>query len=231
MKSNNHFTRAALALLALLAIVFSGCEVGSPNTVIRGVAVDYSGFYRSVVGAIPSQQSGAPVENMNLIQTGDNLQAIDNNGAIWKGRISNSPDAQNLIAQFTMEGKTTAGSKVTMAGNLSKDSAGATTARMDGTWIEPTFYATFSAIGQVSATSTNSGSTFAISPPSATVAVGGSAAFSVSGGTGTITWSVSGSGNLSTSTGNSTTFTRNAAGAVTLTANDTSGHSATATIN
>jgi len=156
---------------------------------------------------------------------------VDNNGGIWKGKITNNPDAENLAATFTLNGKTTANNEVTVSGQISKDAAASTDAQMSGTWIEPAFYAIVSAHGSVSVTSTNTGGNITISPPSATVPVGGNASFTASGASGTITWSVSGGGAVNPVTGNSTTFVRSTAGTVTLTATDASGGSATATIN
>lgn len=234
MKSFRMTVLAAVAALSAASVFVAGCDTGSPNTVERNVAVDYTGIYtgQNPDNMIASKNSGAPVTQMNLRQTGANLEAVDNNGALWKGKIGNSPDAENLTATFTLHGKTTANNEVTISGSIAKDSAGATEAQMSGTWIEPSFYAIVSARGTVSATSTNSGGgNFTISPPSATVAVGGSASFTASGASGTITWSVSGGGAVNPTTGTSTTFTRTTAGTVTLTGTDSNGGSATATIN
>lgn len=237
MKSKQLITRASL--LALLAIALAGCEVGtsSPNNLIRNVGVDYSGYYtgQNTDSAIPSKQTGALISNFNLIQTGDTLQAIDNNGEIWKGEISNTPDANNLTATFTMKGKTSTGAKITMVGILTKTDAKDQEATMSGTWIEPTFYATFKALGTVSATATNgsSGGTLVITPAHPTgIAAGGTVQFSVSGnGSATVNWTAV-NGTLTTSTGTSTTFTLGSSGTqASVTASDSAGHTKTAQIN
>lgn len=226
---------AAVAALAASVLLFSGCEVNSANVVNRNVGVDYTGIYTGTAttnGTIATQNSGAPITQFNLSQTGDILEAVDNNGAIWKGSIGNSPDATSPQASFTMKGKTTVGANVTISGALNKTAATATTATMSGTWIEPNFFATISAAGSVSITATNtsSGGAITVSPASTTVAIGQSAGFTASGASGTITWSVSGNGSLSTTTGTTTTFTRTSAGSASLTATS-SGGSGTAIIN
>lgn len=235
MKPVRMFIAAACAaVLALAAATLVSCQTDTPNSIERNVGVDYSGVYsgRNEGGGIATRNSGTLVTQFDLRQTGASLQAIDNLGAIWEGDIGNAPDAENLTATITLEGKTSAGQKVTISGTISKDSAGATTATMSGTWIEPDFYATVYAIGSVAATSTNSGGgAISVSPQSATVAIGSSQSFTASGSSGTITWSVSGFGTLSTTTGNSTTFTRTSSGSATLTATDNSGKTGSATIN
>lgn len=234
MKSIRRSALAAAALVAAAAAFFAGCDVGSPNSVERNVGVDYTGVYsgQHSNNMIASQNSGEPVTQFNLRQTGTSLEAVDNNGALWKGDIGNTPDAQNLTATFTLHGKTTANAEVTINGAITKGSASATEAEMSGTWIEPNFYAIVNAHGTVSATSTNiGGGSLTITPPSATVSVGSSASFSANGGSGTITWSISGGGSVNPTTGTSTTFTRTTAGTVTLTATASGGGSATATIN
>jgi hypothetical protein len=228
---------AAVVAAAVSALFITGCDTGgSPNTIERNLGVDYSGFYtgQNSSNRIASQNSGAPVTQFNLRQTGANLEVVDNNGALWKGDIGNAPDAQNLTATFTLNGKTTVGEQVTISGTITKSSAGATDAQMTGTWIEPNFYATVSAHGSVSATSTNSGGSgsFTISPPSTTVAIGQTATFSASGANGTVSWSASpaGFGQLSPN-GNTASFLRSASGTVTITATASGGGSASATVN
>lgn len=157
MKLNKSLVLSGVvAMGATVAAFLSACEVDSANTVNRDVQVNFSGIYRKSDGSqLPSQQTGAPVTQFDLRQSGDRLELVDNNGILWKGSIGNSPDASNPDATFTVGGRTTAGQDVTISGNLRKDSASATTASMNGTWIEPGFYATIQAFASVSSTPTN----------------------------------------------------------------------------
>ena len=135
------------------------CEVGSASTVNRDVAVDFTGFYNDgssgTTAIVTPHNSGASVKSLSIRQSGDRLEAVDNNGILFKGDIGNSPSATSPQAQITMTGKTTAGAKVTISGTISKGSASDTTATLYGTWIEPSFYATIRAVGSVSKTVTN----------------------------------------------------------------------------
>ncbi len=98
------------AALAVASLLPAGCDVSAPNSVERNVGVDYTGIYDGTAnsnGMIATQNSGEPITRFNLRQTGASLQAVDNNGEMWNGSINNSPDSQNLTANFIMNGKTT----------------------------------------------------------------------------------------------------------------------------
>lgn len=154
--SKSVWTAAVAAVGAGVALFFTACEVDSASTVNRDVQINFSGIYRgSNGGQIPSKQTGAPVTQFDLRQSGDRLELVDNNGILWKGSIGNSPDSSNPDASFTVGGRTTAGQDVTISGNLRKDGASATIASMSGTWIEPGFYATVQAFANVASTPTN----------------------------------------------------------------------------
>jgi hypothetical protein len=136
-----------LVLLASFAIGFSalvcvtGCSVDSADSVVRSVNANVAGFYSkdsSVCGQdrFVTANSGKQVISLDLRQTGDQLEAIDNNGIIFRGTIGNVVDNS---ASFNIEGSTTAGNKVLISGNIA---IGGGEGVMRATWIEDTFYAT-----------------------------------------------------------------------------------------
>ena len=145
---------AVTATTALTLFMTTGCEVDSATNINRDIPVNFAGVYRNGGNALTDPvNSGAPITQLNLTQSGDVLEGVDNNGSLWKGNIGNSPDAANPVASFTLTGKTTAGVKVTDNGTLNK--TGATSASMTGTWIEPNYYATLSATATVAPSPTN----------------------------------------------------------------------------
>ena len=136
----------ALVLCSLLfvsSLVFLGCEVGSSDSVTRTMEVDFTGLYTADTDVstdlVSPANSGTRVTSLNLIQSGDQLQAIDNNGIVFGGTLNDvSENSGTAAAGFTLEGSTTAGKSVTISGSLS---GSGTTAEMRGTWIEPDMYA------------------------------------------------------------------------------------------
>ncbi len=78
---------------------------------------------------------------MNLIQDGDRLQAIDNNGLIFRGSIgsavSDSETGGQRSATFTLNGQTTTGQEGIISGTIVVIGNQAT---MTGTWAEPTLF-------------------------------------------------------------------------------------------
>ena len=133
-------------MLGLLAVgALPGCEVGSPNNVTALANGDFSGQYAGTTNsALVANNSGSPVTTLTLNQSGNQLQALDNNGILFKGTIgdilgssgssTNSSSSSSMSATFTLNGLTTAGQTVTINGNLH---ASGTTATMTGLWIEP----------------------------------------------------------------------------------------------
>ncbi len=174
------------ASVAGLALIWAGCEIGSPDQTIRQVGINIAGFYANPEGRVVSRNTGAPIETLNVIQNGDQIEAVDNNGRVFRGRIGSVSGGQ---ASLTLEGRTTAGqvgviqATVDVSGN---------TATMRGTWIEATLYGTV--YGQATVpTNAGGGGTgnLTISPSGViTVARGSSTQFTASGGTGSYTWSV-----------------------------------------
>jgi hypothetical protein len=234
----------ALPLAAATLAIFAGCEVDSATDVQRNVGVDFTGFYTragtsNALLAVVGRNTGHSITSLDLRQGGDRLEAIDNNGIVFKGSIGTF---DGTTASFDLSGKTTAGNAATISGTLtaaggSTGTVGATTGTMQGTWIEDSLFSTVFAQASIPGISTGGGgggggSGLSISPNSTTVAIGGQQTFTASGGNGTVSWALSSNvGSLSTSTGNSTIFTRTAAGSVTLTASDSSGDTTSAAIN
>ena len=217
---------AAFLAVPILGLLLPGCEVGSADSVVREMGIDFSGFYVGAEGgALVSKNSGKAVEALNLRQNGDQLEAIDNNNSVYRGRLGNVVES---TASFTMEGATTAGQPVTLSGTLQGEGTSAT---LRGTWIEPDFYATISGVGTINPAPTNTNE-LAISPSSANLSSDGATViFTVSGGTPTYTWGVANTnGTLSSTTGSSVTYTRQHAGENTVSVDDSAGKSASATI-
>ena len=227
---------AAAALVAAMAL--SGCEVDSSNTSrevsnASGTVYDFSGLYKGVgtndangVTSLvyPSEkQSGTTLAWMRILQDGSSLQAYDNAGKNWNGSISGVEDT---IARFSLEGSTTAGAAVTIAGTMTYASGQST---INASWLESGFSGNFFAVATVSPPTTNTGSV-AVSPTSATISSGNSQTFTASGGNGTYSWSHTGScGTLSDTSGSSVTYTYSSSGTDTLTVTS-GGKSASASI-
>lgn len=147
---------AGLSLGALSLLVYSGCSVDSANSVIRSVSINVGGVYRynaAVCGSngrFVTANSGSPVISFDLRQAGDTLEAIDNNGLIYRGTIGN---VQEASASFNLEGTTTAGNRALVSGNITVSGNQGT---MQATWIEDSFFATLcgSSTGQSVTTNT-----------------------------------------------------------------------------
>lgn len=184
MNSNGRMWVAVVFSVVLLLVVAGGCEVGSPDEVVRDVGISIGGFYANSNGRLVSQNSGAPIIHMNLIQNGEQLQGIDNNGKVFRGRIVS---ASSSSATITLEGRTSSGisgmiqATVEVSGGL---------ATMRGTWIEATLYGIV--YGQATVpTNPPGGGNLAISPSGTiTVSRNSSTTFTASGGTGSYSWSV-----------------------------------------
>jgi len=192
--SSLHLPIACFLALGLGALSFNGCDSGSSDT-IRNVSIDFSGFYDGADGGyfVEPPNSGHRVTSMNLFQTGDQLEAIDNCGLIWRGTIGNIND-DTKVATFEMEGQTTAGQPVTIAGTLT---GSGDTGEMRAQWIEPNVLAVVNGDAIINPVPTNTAIT--ISPVSATIYTNGATQqFVANGGSGSYTWSVSASsGSLS----------------------------------
>lgn len=187
---------AGLAVAAVAGAVLVGCEVGSPDTVIRQVGLIIAGFYANSGGNIVSENTGAAIETLNLIQDGSDLQAIDNNGRIFRGSVSSASESS---AQIQLTGLTSAGAQGIIQAVVTVSGGSAT---MQGTWIEPSLYGTVYGTATVP-TNGSSGGTITISG-SSSVSNNSTTTFTATGGSGTYTWSVGNSG-LGTITGTGAT--------------------------
>lgn len=141
--THHHLSFAAGLLAGVLAIaIHTGCSVESANSVQRSVAINVGGVYRydadscGANGKFVSVNSGRQVISLDLRQTGDQLEAIDNNGIIFRGTIGNVVENS---ASFNLEGSTTAGNSVLISGSIS---VSGDSGLMQGTWVEDTFFAT-----------------------------------------------------------------------------------------
>ncbi|HMO52450.1 MAG TPA: hypothetical protein PKE26_14630 [Kiritimatiellia bacterium] len=127
----------ASALVAGLAagLLLTACNVDSANSTARLVNINVSGVYRNSEadqngGVFVSRQSGTRTEFLNLRQTGDQLEGVDNNNIVFRGTIGNVIENN---ASFNLEGSTTAGNRVQISGRIEAASGQGT---MRATWIE-----------------------------------------------------------------------------------------------
>jgi hypothetical protein len=225
-----------LTAAALLAMgLISACTIDSADEFYRDVSVNFSGFYTNPKSdKIVANNSGASITSLDLRQSGDSLEAVDNNGNIWRGNLG---EVQNGTSSFELNGKTSSGTEATFSGNISSSDGGSSgtvnnvTGTMQGTYIEPNRFSTFYATATIPGSSGgddggSGGGSLSISPstPQTITAASGQITFTASGGSGSYTWSRSSStlGNLNSSSGSSVTYTRSATavGTQTITLND-----------
>jgi hypothetical protein len=202
---------------------------------IRNVTLIVEGFYRhpDSSSTMVSRTSGAPVHSLNLRQDGDQLEAFDNNGIVFRGTIGQV--VENARATFTLDGSATSGEPATLSGTISVEG---TTATMRGSWIEPNVLGTVYAVASVPSNAPPAAPTndvVTLDKTLATLAVGDSTTFNASGGTGQYSWRVSnaslgGITDVSGSGGRTATYAANAEGVNTVTATDSSGESASAEV-
>lgn len=213
--------RGLIAVLVFLwglgsALVWVGCEVESADSVVRTTEINFSGRYDQVDASTPfvsPPNSGRRVTYLILRQTGDQLEAVDNNNIVFRGSIGRVAGG---VAEFTLQGHTTVGEPVTISGTLSGEG---NTALMQGTWIEPSVYAWLLGDAQITPM-TNAPTTLRISP-SGTISLppGSSREFTASGGTGVYAWSLADGnlGTLSSLSGATVTYTARTNGVQTVT--------------
>jgi len=187
--------RAGVSIAVLAGAGLVGCEIGSPDTVIREVGIVIAGFYANSGGNLVSENSGAPIETLNLIQNGDDLQGVDNNGKVFRGTVMT---VAGTAASIQLTGRTTSGAEGTIQATI--DSAGGT-ATMRGTWIEASLFGTV--YGTATVPTNGSGGSIAISG-AGTVTNNSATTYTASGGSGTYTWTVS-SSSLGTIAGSGST--------------------------
>lgn len=198
--------------VALSAAAFLGCSIDSGESSSRVVNLIVQGFYSGSNGVLVQNNTGSPISTMDLRQSGDKLEGVDNNGIIFKGSIGRVDDSTQQ-ASFTLAGSTTAGMEGTMAGVIDVEG---TSAKMQGTWAEPTLFSTFSGTATVPQTPTNSpGTGVSITSGGGSLTVGIASSFSANE---SATWSSTVSGSFSPTTGSSTDFTPSITGSGTVTA-------------
>lgn len=225
MKKNNLCTFLFSLLYAAGIFGFVvGCDVESGSDVVRGVSVDFTGVYRNDNGRIVTRQTGATVTELNLRQQGDQLEAIDNNGLIFRGSLGSVRDGS---ATFNLSGETTVGQEVLISGTLNGENTAGT---MRANWIEPTINAIVFAVATISPVVTNTvpgngdgGANPLTIRPAGTISisVNNNVTFTAGGGTGNYQWQVNNQnlGFLSNTTGSTVTYTpsRNGTQRVTVT--------------
>ena len=146
----------AAGLFIALALALAACDLGSSDSTTAvisdsgGTIYNFSGQYISSTTnttnnstllplVIPSgRQSGRQLTWLRLLQYGSVLEGFDNAGMNWKGQISSVNTKGS--AQFTLNGRTTAGANVEIVGALHQNSSNSpANSLMDAAWIEPGF--------------------------------------------------------------------------------------------
>jgi len=118
--------------LALIAgLVASGCEIRSSSSVER-TTLNIAGLYRNSDGSrIVDRSSGAAVRSLSVQQQGDQVEAVDNNGRLFRGSFIAESDTRGVLQ---LRGTTTTGVEVTISGTIFVTGSKAV---LNGTWIEP----------------------------------------------------------------------------------------------
>ena len=209
----------ALPLAALLGTI--GCDVDSTDSTTSVVSDNdgkihsYAGLYMNTeegstngYGALvfpANRQSGVKLIWLRLLQYGSVLEGYDNAGMTWAGSIS----AQNgAVASFGLQGRTTAGVSVDIAGTLSYADQQST---LDASWIEPGFAGSIFGTAAVSPVATNSpittnALTLTASPTS--LALSESSQLKAKSGTGSYSWPTNAAFGTITSSGDSAVYKR-----------------------
>jgi hypothetical protein len=226
---------ACYSLLLVSSLGFLGCEVGSSDSVTRNVGANYTGYYDAPEGFefVTPANSGARVTSFILRQSGDQLQAIDNNNLVFNGSLDEvSVASGNSDASFTMTGRTTAGQDVNISGTFKGVGTAGT---IDGTWIEADRYCRLYGTGDINPAPTSQPSTVTISASVSTLTTNNATAtLTANGGSGTYSsWTVSagGNGSVSPTSGKTVTYTRIAMGNVTVTVTDSASQQGQITIS
>ncbi len=123
-------------------VLLVGCEIDSGEKASRNVSINIEGFYygqNGEDGYVVANLSGAAITMLNVRQYGDQLEAIDNNGYVWRGTIGEVYDDSPAVCSFTLYGETTSGVQGTMNGSIEISGEDAV---MQGTYIETGRYST-----------------------------------------------------------------------------------------
>lgn len=216
-----------LGCLCSVVAFSTACDGDSAEGIVRNVGLIVEGYYTHPSGMLVSDTSGADVISMNLRQSGDQLEGIDNNSVVFRGTIGQVVDNSN--ASFTLNGKSTSGANATISGTIA---VSGTQATMSGTWIEDSLYGTVYGQATVPTNAPPSSSTgVSISPSNTQIPVGNTRQFTVSGGTPPYDWVVSDQsiGTISGS-GTTATYTALTAGINTITVGDNENRTDQATV-
>jgi len=154
--------RTLVGMLAAGGLILgglAGCEVGSPDNAYRQTGLSIAGYYTNpgaAAGAVAvtaarvvSNNSGAPIAALNLRQSGDQLEAVDNNGTVMKGAIGS---VSGSTATLVLSGTTTAGAQGVLDATVT---VSGTRAVMRGTWAEGSMYGVVYGEATVQGVSTN----------------------------------------------------------------------------
>lgn len=204
MKDRTVFTASLLCiLLAAGSWMFLGCELESANSVTRETDINVAGVYMhpTAGSTLVSKNSGEAITRFDLRQSGDQLEAIDNNNSIWRGTLGRESDT---LASFVLTGETTAGQGATADGTIEVSGSSAT---MRGTWTEASYYGVIYGqatvpLAPTNAPDTNSTTTVAtpsIVPSSLTFTVSVTATISIATSGATIRYTTNGSDPTSSS--------------------------------
>ncbi|MFH0907172.1 MAG: hypothetical protein V1929_00215 [bacterium] len=139
-------------LLALgIVVALGGCELSpSPNSTVRNIDFTVEGHYTNPSGGpVVKNSSGGPISFLDIRQTGDALEALDNRGAIYPGSLNDPTDQR---ATFTLQGITSGGGEAVLSGTFTKSGTSST---LQGTWIESTMFENLYATATVGADATN----------------------------------------------------------------------------
>ena len=225
------------ALAATMAILV-GCEIDSGESGARNVAISVQGFYThpDAGSFLVQRTSGDPLFSLDLRQTGDRLEGIDDNGIVFGGSIGQV--AVSNQATFNIEGRSTSGAAATISGSITIEG---TVATMRGTWIEPALTSPVFGVATVPSNAvprvvTPTNNVLTLNQTLVTVAAtGGTTSFTASGGVQPYTWTLSNNslGTITsiTGTGNATAnYTATSTGNNTITVTDAARARASATI-
>ena len=136
-------TFGTLAVAVISTSLYMGCKIDSADSVTRNVRINVGGLYANNGSRLITQHTGAAITQLNVIQDGDRLQAIDNNGLIFRGTIGSASEGS---ATFNLKGRTTAGEEGVLSGTITVSGNDAT---MRGTWAEPTLFGNVLAFAKV----------------------------------------------------------------------------------
>lgn len=141
---------AVCAGLLTLLIIQSGCTIDSADSVIRSVGLNVGGLYKG--SPLVRRNTGSSIREMNVIQNGDSLQGVDNNGLVFKGTIGavqRGDSGGTSSASFQLKGTTTAGAEGIISGTITVTG---TEAIMRGTWAEPSLFSSVEGTASVAST-------------------------------------------------------------------------------